>query len=156
MRWIVRAATVALLIVLAVPAVRHWREHPSAPPRPLRAAFLPPNALAFGAGSDHPFDLAIAPDGRRVVYPATQHGLVGLWLQDLTTNQARALPSTAGAVSPFWSPDGQRIAFFAEGKLRAMDLTSGTVSELADAPTPRGGTWNSAGVIVFAPTPMGP
>jgi WD40 repeat protein len=35
--------------------------------------------------------------------------------------------------------------------LRAIELASGEVSSLADAPAPRGGTWNRNGDIVFAP-----
>ena len=150
-RWIVRGAVLALLVVLAVPAVRHWREQTPTAPQPLRAFWVPADPLTVGAGTNFPFGGAIAPDGRQFAFPAAHAGAVRLWLQDLSTGQSRALPSTDGAVLPFWSPDGRRVGFFADGKMRAIDLSSGSVHDLADAPAPRGGTWNAAGEIAFAP-----
>ncbi len=143
---------------VAVPAIRHMRERPPEPPpppQPLRAAWLPGAEVEPGAGSDYPFGLALAPDGRRVVYPAAKAGVVTLWLQDLRTGETRALPGTDQAVAPFWSADGSRIGFFAGGQLRVLDLNAGTVAPLADAASPRGATWNAAGDIVFAPAANG-
>ena len=68
---------------------------------------------------------------------------------------ARPLAGTEGARYPFWAPDGRAIGFFADGKLKRIDLGSGGVQELADAPAGRGGTWNHDGVIVFAPDGFG-
>jgi Tol biopolymer transport system component len=144
-------ALTTALAALGVPAIRHWRERPPAPPAPLRASWVPPSELAIGAGPDYPFGLALAPDGRRVAFPASRGGDVELWLQDLRTGAARALPGSALAALPFWSPDGGRLGFFAAGRLRAIDLDAGTVADLAEAPAPRGGAWNAAGDIVFAP-----
>ncbi len=112
---------------------------------------MPPDAVEVGAGSDYPFGLALAPDGRRVVYPAARAGLVSLWLQDLSTGETRALPSTDGAATPFWSPDGSRVGFLSEGRLRALDLATGSVTDLVEAQAGRGGAWNQSGDLVFAP-----
>lgn len=43
------------------------------------------------------------------------------------------------------------LGFFANGKLKRINLTAGSVQVLGDAPFARGGTWNADGVIVFAP-----
>jgi Tol biopolymer transport system component len=150
-RWFLAAAALVLAAVLAVPAVRHWREKAPIPPQPLRAAWVPGDALDVGAGTDYPFGLALSPDGRQLVYPAARAGAVGLWLQSLITNDTRALPATDGASSPFWSPDGTRIGFFAEGRIRAIDLANGSVTDLAGAPSGRGAAWNASGDLVFAP-----
>ena len=56
-----------------------------------------------------------------------------------------------GRELPFWAPDGRSIGFFAEGKLKRIDLAGGASEALADAPNGRGGTWNSDGVILFTP-----
>jgi Tol biopolymer transport system component len=152
------AIALVLAALFAVPAVRHWRERPPAPPpppQPVRAAWVPPEGVEVGAGADYVFGLALAPDGRRLAYPAAKAGLVTLWLHDLRTGETRALAGTDQAVAPFWSPDGSRIAFFAGGQLRAIELASGSVMRLADAPAPRGGAWNRAGDIVFAPSAEG-
>ena len=67
----------------------------------------------------------------------------------------RALPGTEGAIFPFWSPDGRSIAFFADRKLKRIDLVGDTVQEIADAPIGRGGAWTTDGSILFAPTATG-
>lgn len=151
LRWLIAAATLVIVAVLAVPAVRHWPETPAAPPQPLRAAWVPAAGLNVGAGSDHPFGLALSPDGRQLVYPAARAGAIELWLQDLVTNETRALPSTDGASSPFWSTDGRHLGFFTTSRIRSFDLGDGSVTDLAEAPSGRGATWNAAGDLVFAP-----
>jgi Tol biopolymer transport system component len=157
-RWIPTFAALAVALVLAVPAVRHWRERPPAPvppAQPLRSSWIAPGGLVAGAGADYLFGLSLAPDGRRVVYPAAKAGVVALWLHDLRNGESRALPGTDSAVAPFWSADGSKVGFFANGHVRALDLGSGTASDLADAPAGRGATWNAAGDLVFAPAPNG-
>jgi hypothetical protein len=142
-------------MLLAIPALRHWRERPPEPPpppAPLRAAWLPPPDTEIGAGADYLFGLAIAPDGRRIVYPATKAGVVALWLHDLSTGATRALPGTEQGAAPFWSADGTRVGFFSGTQLRFVDLDQGTVAALGEAPSPRGGAWNRPGDIVFAPS----
>lgn len=140
------------MAALALAACRPSPVEQTPPPRPepVRGAWLPPETVEVGAGADYPFGLALAPDGRRLVYPAARAGVVSLWLQDLATGDARPLPSTGGAAAPFWSPDGTRIGFSSQGRLQAIDLASGNVSALADAAAAFGGTWNQAGDLVFA------
>ena len=57
---------------------------------------------------------------------------------------------SAGALSPFWSPDSKHLAFFAGGKLKRVEVAGGPPIELRDAPAPLGGSWSRQGVIVFA------
>ena len=79
-------------------------------------------------------------------------GVPRLWVRPLDQVTAQPLAGTEGASYPFWAPDGRAIGFFADGKLKRIDLGSGGPQVLADAPSGRGGTWNHDGVIVFAPT----
>ena len=58
---------------------------------------------------------------------------------ELDQLQAAPLAGTEGAASPFFSPDGQWIAFFAGGKLKKVSVTGGAAVKLCDAPTGRGG-----------------
>jgi Tol biopolymer transport system component len=157
-RWIPAALAAAVAALLAVPAVRHWREQPPPPPprpEPLTAAFTPPDGIDIGAGYDYPFGLALAPDGRRLAYPAAKAGVAALWLHDLRTGDTRALPGTDGAAAPFWAADGSRIGYFAGGRLKTIDLSGDTIVDLGDAPAPRGGAFNAAGDLVFAPSAAG-
>jgi Tol biopolymer transport system component len=151
-------AALGLLVAagaLAIPAWQHLRETPPPPPPPLRLALGGPADAAIGAGSDYPFGLAAAPDGRSVALPAARSGLHQLWLIELTTGAATALPGTDGGVLPFWSPDGRELAFFAGGRLHAFRVDDASIRSLAEAPAPRGGVWHPGGDIIFAPASDG-
>jgi eukaryotic-like serine/threonine-protein kinase len=102
-----------------------------------------------------PVSLAISPDGRKIVYVANNEGGSQLSLRSLDSISARPLAGTDAARFPFWSPDNRSIGFFAEGKLKRIDIDGGSIRPLADAVIGQGGTWNADGVIVFAPNPAG-
>jgi hypothetical protein len=57
---------------------------------------------------------------------------------------------------PFWSPDSRSIAFFAEGKLKRIDIADGSTQALASAEEAGSGTWSRDGVIVFVPSRFKP
>jgi len=81
---------------------------------------------------------------------------MGLYLRALDSPAAQPLAGTEGGGWPFWSPDSREIGFFAGGKLKKIDITGGQPVTLAEAPVPRGGSWNQTGVIIFTPAPPGP
>lgn len=143
-----------LALIFAAPAIRHWRERPPvppAPPAPVRSAWVAPDGLDAGSAGDYLFGLALGRDGRKLVYPASREGRITLRLQDLRTGVTVDLPGTEGAAAPFWSPDQKRVGFFANGKVRAVDLENHQVSDLADAAVGRGACWNADGDLIFAP-----
>jgi Tol biopolymer transport system component len=151
------AAAIAA-VVFAIPAIQHWSERPPAPPpapQPVRAAWLPPEHLAVGAGGDYAFGLALAPDGRRLVYPAAMAGVVSLWLHDLRSGESRPVPGTEGAAMPFWSSDGATIGFFDGGHVSAIKIGDANKTVLSPASAGRGAAWSNAGVLIFAPTASG-
>lgn len=63
-----------------------------------------------------------------------------------------AIPGTEKGYSPFFSPDGQWLAFFADSKLKKVSLAGGSPQVLCDAPNPFGGAWGPDGTIIFNPT----
>lgn len=148
--WSLVAVLSLALIATAIPAVRHLREQPPAPPPSARAAWIPPADLAVGSGTDYPFGLAVAPDSRRVVFPAARDGHVQLWLQDLSSGSVAALSGTDRAALPFWSADGERVGFFADGAIKAVALADARVTELGAVNRPGGATWSDRGDLVFA------
>ena len=78
-------------------------------------------------------------------------GQAQLYVRRLDQLQATALPGTENVRDPFFSPDGQWIAFFADGKLKKISATGGAAVTLCDAPAGRGGTWAEDGTIAFVP-----
>ena len=133
----VAALAFAALWLLKTPAI----ETP-----PLRAALEPPAGRSFGSS------FALSPDGTRLVFDAygPDDEKPVLWLRDLSTGTAAPIKNTDDGWRPFWSPDGRHLAFFADGKLKRIDLQGGSAQVLADAPTGRGGTWTPEGRIIFA------
>jgi len=96
--------------------------------------------------------LAVAPDGRQVVYVAPTGRGTQLFSRAMADLTPRLLPGTEGARLPFFSPDGLWVGFFADGKLKKTPLAGGTPVTLADAPDGLGGSWTPGGEILFAPT----
>ena len=95
--------------------------------------------------------VAISPDGRRIVFPIrAANGTTQLASRLLDEAQPTPLPGTENGDDPFFSPDGQWIAFFAEAKLKKISLLGGAAVTVCDAPAPRGGSWGEDGTIVAA------
>ncbi len=99
---------------------------------------------------------ALSPDGRQMVFVASDDGGSRLWLRSLATTTPQPLAGTEGASFPFWSPDGRSIGFFAATALKRLDLGGGAPQALAPVIRGFGGTWHADGVIVFVPGPGGP
>jgi hypothetical protein len=59
---------------------------------------------------------------------------------------------TEGGTGIFLSPDGRSIGFFAQGKLKRVDLSGGAAVSICDATggVGRAGTWGADGQILFA------
>jgi eukaryotic-like serine/threonine-protein kinase len=98
---------------------------------------------------------AISPDGRRLAFVASSEGEQHLWLRPLDQTTSQPLAGTEGATNPFWSPDSRSIGFFAEGKLKRIDIAGGLPQALASAQVGNG-AWSRDGVIVFTPSQFRP
>ncbi len=146
--WAVAAVAAAIAIAFAI----GFFLRAPAPARVLRTSILPPEQSVFD-----PLSMALSPDGTKVAFVAGAAGSPNqIWVRSLDSTAAQPLAGTDQASSPFWSPDSRTLGFFSEGKLRTIDASGGAIQTLADAPSPRGGTWGKSGTIVFAPTPTSP
>src|SRR4051794_18788243 len=75
----------------------------------LRSSLLPPPNTSF-----LPSHFALSRSGTRLAFVAADsNAKEALWVRDLSAATAQRLADTEGARSPFWSPDNQRIGFFA-------------------------------------------
>jgi eukaryotic-like serine/threonine-protein kinase len=110
---------------------------------------VPVTAAQFAIYPDpgEDFDnIAVSPDGRWLVYSSKG----SLWVRRMDSLEGRALPDTGGGHSPFWSPDGKFVAYFAGVDLKKIAFDGGAAMTLCNARRPRGGTWGPDGTIVFA------
>jgi Tol biopolymer transport system component len=149
-----KLALAGMAVVVAVPIViAGWlftRPVPRPPPAPeMRLEITTP-------ATTDPVSLAIAPDGRSLVFVGSTDGLSRLWMRRLDSDTPRQLIGTEHASLPFWAPDGRSIGFFADGKIKRIDLESGLVRPISTAAVPAGAAWNSDGVILHPLVPDSP
>jgi Tol biopolymer transport system component len=93
----------------------------------------------------------LSPDGTRLAYTARRGASRHLFVHDLRTHQVAALHGTTDASFPFWSPNGEQVAFFAQGALRRIAASGGAPQTIAAAPQGSGGTW-VGDTLLFAGT----
>ena len=119
--------------------------------RPSRAtSSLPEMRLEIATpATNNQTSFAISPDGQKVAFAAVSDGRIKLWIRALDGSYEKAVAGTESAAAPFWSPDGRSVGFFAEGKLKRLDVEDGSVRELASAAVDRGGAWAQDGTILF-------
>jgi Tol biopolymer transport system component len=155
--WLLAAAALAAGLALGALGASWWsrRTAPTATPVALsRFEIQAPAKTALLGG------LALSPDGRKLAFVARgEDGRPTLWVRMLDQLEARQLPGTFDARYPFWAPDGRRIGFFAERKLKWVDLLGGAPLEITTTPSVqdvRGAAWAADDTILFAPTFLGP
>ena len=139
--------TAAASLCLLLAATLVWRPHPE-PERTVEFEILAPGESRF---TDYYQATAISPDGRWIAFRAEAPPAPGiLWLRPLDSAAARPLAGTEGVAFPFWSPDSKSLAFFANGKLKRIEIAGGPPVTLCDARRVNGGTWSSEGLLLFA------
>src|SRR5437868_7272046 len=125
-----------ITLIAVIEGLWLWRKAPNAGPLPeMRLEITTPPTT-------DPISLAISPDGQKIVFVATSGGNSQLWLRRLDSTSTRPLAGTDFASSPFWSPDSRSVGFFADGKLKRIDIDGGALQVLARAIVAAGGTWN--------------
>ncbi len=99
--------------------------------------------------------IAISPDGKRIAYVGPSKAGRMLWVREMNQFEGTPLPGTEGATAPFFSPDGNRIAFFTGASDRQSSIlvtpaTGGMIrTVLTDSAAAFGGSWGSDGNIYF-------
>jgi serine/threonine-protein kinase len=85
-----------------------------------------------------------------VAYRGT--GRSQLYLRPINSLEAKPITGTENASGPFFSPSGQWIGYFAQGKLRKIPVTGGASETLCDAGFGMGGSWGTDDTIYYAPS----
>jgi Tol biopolymer transport system component len=141
------AVAAAVIILAAVTSFGWWRAT-----RPVEQALRPLVRLDVDLGPDVSLgslagaDEIISPDGTRIVYVSQGR----LFTRRLNQPNATELAGTQGAYAPFFSPDGQWVAFFTPGKLEKISVEGGSAIPLCDANFGAGGSWGEDGNIIAA------
>ena len=145
----------AAVVGLAI-AVTLWAPwHTASPAIPIRVSaqlgvdgWVASGVIGSGAAA------VLSPDDTLLVFVAQRTlggGVSQLFVRRMDQLTTSALPGTDNALSPFFSPDGKSVAFFADGKLKKIALAGGGPVTLCDVQAGRGGSWAEDGTIVFSP-----
>jgi serine/threonine-protein kinase len=107
------------------------------------ATLTPPNEPA----------VAIAPGGGRIAVVAARDGKTGIYIRDLDRFEERRLEGTENGSGPFFSPDGEWLAFFQDGDLKKVQVASGpALTVTGTSALHRGGCWGPGDRIVLTPS----
>ena len=152
-------AAIACLVFVAVAAsLVTWSLKPAPPPRQPARRFIIRPETSFEFEALWHRALALSPDGRRLAY--VEEGSDKrrrIYLQELDEFKARPLPGTEGAISPFFSPDGQWVGYadHFQRKLKKVSVKGGEPMILCECPEFRGGSWGTDDTIIFTPVYLG-
>jgi Tol biopolymer transport system component len=120
----------------------------------LRLSIVPPQELnfTFDAADVDP-DFALSPDGRQIAFVAIdQAGGRRLFVRDLASTIPRELAGTTGARSPFWSHDGQIVAYLTASGINHLRVDGGAPQLITASVRPASNasaTWMSDGRIIY-------
>jgi len=151
-RWLktLMVAVLALALIGTTYGVTRWLLQGTSASEVSHVSIMLPDGDELDSASYWP--IALSEDGARVAYAGLRDGKTMLFVRTLSEIAPKVLDGTEGCQSPFFSPDGQWIGFFAGGKLRKIAVGGAAMQDLAEAPFERGGSWGSDGYIYFAPT----
>jgi Tol biopolymer transport system component len=145
--WLIAGAA-ALVLAAAAFTSGYWLHRAPSPVRLSVALNLPPGFRLDEANTG----LALSPDGQRLAIAASgPTSNQRLWIRTLGGDQLQPLAGTEDGTYPFWAPDGRSLGFFAARKLKVVELASGNVRTVADAPNGRGAAWSTDDTIAYCP-----
>ena len=145
-------ALLAIIAIAALIGVAAWNFAGASPPPKMRrlSIELPGNVKLTAGG------LALSPDGETLVFaavPATGEPIARLYMRRMDSAEVVLIPGTEDAKTPFFSPDGQSVAYFTASALMKVALKGGHPVRVAfTPPVTRGGMWLPDGSFVGSPT----
>ncbi len=146
-----RFLALGLILGGAIGVAASLARQPPAPPAPPAQELL--RFSIDATGMVLPVRMALSPDGRQLGYVGrtTPDSPTGIFVRRMDTPVTVMVPGTSEASDFFWSPDGSEIGFVANRRLQRAPVAGGTPRILSDLDNRFfGGTWNRAGIIVFA------
>ncbi len=141
--WVFVAALLVTIGILVLITAR-GRETPRQT-QAIRFAVSPPEKTTLSPAAP-----AVSPDGTLLAFLAVTEGRSMVWIRAIDSIGARPLPGSDLASTMFWSADSRFLAFVAGGKLKKIELSTGSVSTICDARVNSQGDWNNDGAIIFS------
>jgi serine/threonine-protein kinase len=108
-----------------------WRTGPPAAADPVRATIELGAAVPFFPSVAS--NIALSPDGRRLVYAGLSNEVGGLYMRALDEFESRPIAGASPGTMPFFSPDGQWIGFRAPDGLKKIPVSGGAPTRLCEA-----------------------
>ena len=95
--------------------------------------------------------LALSPDGKTVVYSASDASGRRLYKRSIDMLESTPIRGSDGGSAPFFSPDGASVGFSAGSAIKWLPLEGGVAAAIAERAGNAGGaaTWLPDGTIVF-------
>ena len=160
-RGLVLAPALAGAAVAGGLAGRYTARQPDSAAVPVRFAFTVERGGVFSSEAATPHLgaglVALCPDGSCVVYRGSRDdGVAVLYHRSFDRLSSTPLPGTERGDGPFFSPDGRTLAFFADDRLKRIDVARPLVHVVCPAPQGGSGFWGRDGTILFAPAQGGP
>jgi eukaryotic-like serine/threonine-protein kinase len=147
--WIATAAVVLVLLATIFFLIRELRDRSAVSAYGMTrfSISLPPRQeLGVNTGQA----VVVSPDGKGLGYVAIENGVSHLLTRRFDQFEPVAIPGSEGASFPFFSPNGEWIAFFRQGKLEKAPTSGGVPIVIAEVPTFFGATWTPQDLIVVA------
>ncbi len=138
-------STIVLALALAATLAAWLLRRPADPPGLRVAEITTPRTSDLSS-------FALSPDGRRLAFVADHDGQSMLWVRELNSAEARALPGTERARRPFWSPDSRSIGFFRDSELKRVDARGGSTQTVTYLLAGISAAWGPDGTILFSST----
>jgi serine/threonine-protein kinase len=157
--WAATVTVLATALVALASVLYFGRGSPLPSPRVMRSLIdvAPADQLrasvpseASGEGRPSRTAMAFSPDGHTLVFSAIRGDKQQLFLRALDQLEAVPIAGTDGADSPFFSPDGKWVGFWAKGALRKIALSGGAATTICNTQLLCGASWGPNDRIVFS------
>jgi len=93
--------------------------------------------------------LAFSPDAKFIVYSAYTNDTSYLYRKKMDDFEAEKIAGTEGGYAPFFSPDGNWIGFFTDGKLKKVSMLGGAPQVICETYVGYEGCWGDNNMIVY-------
>jgi Tol biopolymer transport system component/DNA-binding winged helix-turn-helix (wHTH) protein len=145
------AIAAVLAVIVAVLGVQRRSAMGSRERVPTTRFTLATEQLAVSGRAPSPA-VALSRDGRHLAYVTGRYFRGPLYLRTLNSLDATLVPGADPAIGPFFSPDGNWVAYFSLGILKKNHIGGGSPETVCKVPAQpaRGASWGDDGTIVFS------